>query len=110
MTPREKLLFVCNQGENRSRTASHMFSSYYDVKHAGIFNKSRPLTREMLEWADMIFVFEERHIAELKKRFPGIVASKKVINLEIPDHFPYGDTYLKELIKEKVGEWIGEPV
>ncbi|MBA3046412.1 MAG: hypothetical protein FP824_09405 [Euryarchaeota archaeon] len=51
--PKPKLLFVCNQGENRSRTSKEIFEKMgYETRAAGIYSDAQPLTRELLEWAE----------------------------------------------------------
>ena len=45
-------LFVCNLGKYRSRTAANIFGG----KYAGVFVN---LKKEDLEWADIVYVFEE---------------------------------------------------
>ncbi len=64
-----KILFICNQNQNRSKTAEEIFKGRFETKSAGLYNES-PVTEEQLEWADAVFVMEEEQRHELAKRFP----------------------------------------
>ncbi|MFH1132898.1 MAG: phosphotyrosine protein phosphatase [Nanoarchaeota archaeon] len=94
------LLFVCNQNENRSKTAEELFKDRENVRSAGLFNK-KPLTREQLSWADLVLVMEDRQRAEIGKRFQEYL-QKRILSLDIPDVFAHNQPELKALIKEKV--------
>ena len=78
-----KLLFICNQGENRSKLAETIFSEYHETKSAGLHNNI--LKKEQLEWADIVIVMEDRIITEISKMFPKEYMRKRIINLDIPD-------------------------
>jgi predicted protein tyrosine phosphatase len=103
-----RLLFVCNQGENRSRAGAELFAARgHETRYAGIHSDARPLTGEMLEWADIIFVFEDVHIGFIKANFPGIVASRRVVDLDIGDWHAHGSAELARLIMQRAAEWAG---
>jgi len=58
----KKVLFVCTVNRFRSKTAEEIFKSKFNVKSAGTSELANtPLSRELLEWADYIFVMEESH-------------------------------------------------
>jgi len=63
-----KVLFVCNLGENRSRTAAHMFKDKYETKYAGVLDNL--VTKEQMEWADVVVVMEEHQKRRLRAMFP----------------------------------------
>ncbi len=92
------ILFVCNQGKHRSRTASELVEN---SKYAGIFSQKRPVTKELVKWADKIYVFTEMQKEHLKARFPSVYG-KSLINLKIPDIYRYNQPELKDLLKEKL--------
>ena len=71
-----KVLFVCNQNENRSKTAESLFSNKFGTKSAGLYNK-KPVTKKQLEWADIIAVMEDSQRSEIAKRYPEIYLKKK---------------------------------
>ena len=98
MTSSPDLLFVCNVAENRSRTAAEM----YDGEYAGIRSEERPVTEELLRWADKVYVFETEHADWIRDRFPGFFP--KVSNLRIPDIYDYGVPVLRTVITERMEE------
>jgi predicted protein tyrosine phosphatase len=58
-------LFVCSQNRLRSPTAEHIFTGHsgIEVSSAGTNNDAEnPLTPELIEWADTIFVMERRTV------------------------------------------------
>ncbi len=101
------LLFVCNQGENRSLTAKEMYAKIgYNAKSAGIYSDSFPLNTDLLKWAEIVFVFEENHIQNIRNRFPDLAFEKRIVDLDIEDIYNYGNNELIKIIKKKVNEWL----
>ena len=90
------LLFVCNAAQNRSRTAAEMYGGMY----AGICSDERPVTEELLRWADSVCVFEKVQADWIRERFPGFFT--KVVNLDLPDIYDYDVPILRRDIKEKM--------
>jgi len=88
-------LFVCNQGKYRSRTAASLFGG----KYAGVFVN---LKKEDLEWADVVYVFEERQRSEIGRKFPTQYLKKRILNLEIPDIYGYMDRKLVDVLRRKL--------
>ena len=101
---KQKVLFVCNQNKNRSRTAEELFKGSYDTRSAGLYNQERPLTKELVDWTDAIVVFEETQKKELLNRFPEETSKKRVINLEIPDIYDYNVPPLIKALKKAMNE------
>jgi predicted protein tyrosine phosphatase len=95
---------VCNLGRNRSKTAAELMQGKHEAKFAGIYSMSSPISLTLLEWADKIFVMEDRQLDVMKKRFPYI--RKEIINLEIPNTYYYNQGDLKEIIKEKLADYV----
>jgi predicted protein tyrosine phosphatase len=108
--PMKKLLFLCSQNKLRSPTAETIFSEYerLEVESAGL-NKDaeNPLSAEMIEWADIIFVMEKSHRNKLSKNFKSFLNGKRVVCLEIPDDYEYMDSDLIKLLKNKVLPLLG---
>ena len=100
-----KVLFICNQNENRSKTAEELFKDRFKTKSAGLFNDS-PVKASELEWADKIIVMEDFQREELSKRFPKQYMQKQILSLDIPDIFHYNQPELVELLKAKVKELL----
>lgn len=105
----QKILFVCSQNKLRSPTAEQIFSETpdLDVLSAGTNHDAlTPLTSELLEWADKIFVMENMHREKLQKRFRSSLKGKKIICLGIPDNFSYMDPALVAILKKKVPQFL----
>ncbi|MBU1203570.1 MAG: phosphotyrosine protein phosphatase [Nanoarchaeota archaeon] len=96
-----KVLFVCNQGENRSRTAKELFKDRFETSSAGLYSE-KPITERKLNWADVIVVMEDAQRSEIAKRFPEQYLKKKILSLDIPDVFNYNNPKLKHLLKLKI--------
>jgi predicted protein tyrosine phosphatase len=106
----KKLLFLCSQNRLRSPTAEAVFSEYegLEVESAGLDHYAElPVSTEMIEWADIIFVMEKSHRNKLSKNFQPFLKSKKVICLDIPDDFEYMEPLLINLLKKKVLPLLG---
>ena len=100
-----RLLFVCRQNRKRSATAERVFCKRrdLDVRSAGVGHDALVRVNErMLDWADVVFVMEERHRQELEQLFPGHAALSRIISLEIPDEYAFLDPLLVELLKSRV--------
>jgi len=88
-----KLLFLCNQNQNRSKTAEILLKQKFQTKSAGLYNK-KPVTEKELAWADIIFVMEEAQRKEIGERFPKGDIQKQILNLDIPDVYACNDLRL----------------
>jgi predicted protein tyrosine phosphatase len=105
----QKILFICSQNKLRSPTAEQIFSETpgLDVLSAGTNNDAiTPLTSELVEWADKIFVMENMHREKIRKRFKSSLNGKKIICLGIPDDFSYMDPELIAILKKKVPPFL----
>lgn len=110
MQERLKVLFVCLQNRLRSPTAERIFSPYprLEVKSAGLDAESSvQINRELLEWADVVFVMERRQRNIIHKKFKDIYDRKRIICLYIPDDYDYMDPALVERLKESVTPHLG---
>ena len=96
-----KVLFICNQNENRSKTAEKVFKERFKTKSAGLHN-TRPVTKKQLSWADVIIVMEDIQRGEIAKRFPELYMQKRILSLDIPDVYHYNQPELIEVLKSKV--------
>jgi len=106
----KKVLFVCSQNRLRSLTAEQVFSTRRDieVESAGTnHDADNPLTAELVEWADIIFVMEKTHRAKLQKKFRKSLKSTRVICLDIPDNYRFMDPALVRLLEERVPRYLG---
>jgi predicted protein tyrosine phosphatase len=105
----KRVLFVCTQNRLRSPTAEQVFADRpgFEVASAGLdASAETPVSAELLEWADVIFVMEKTHRNKLSKRFRACLKNKRVICLDIPDQFGYMDPMLVCLLEAKVGPFF----
>lgn len=105
----KRVLFVCSQNRLRSPTAEQVFSNRagFEVASAGTDPAAdTPVSPELLEWADMIFVMERAHRNRLMKRFRPHLKSKRIVCLDIPDEYEYMDPGLVRLLEAKAGPFF----
>jgi len=95
------ILFICNQGKNRSKTAAEVFSGRFTTASAGLYGDT-PVTETQLAQADVIIAMEERHRTEIAERFPRIYLQKRILVLGIPDIYRYGQPELVRLLKAEM--------
>ncbi|HEV8600561.1 MAG TPA: hypothetical protein VGQ69_14470 [Gemmatimonadales bacterium] len=100
-----RVLFLCNRNCLRSPTAERIFSedSRLEVRSAGVDSDATvQVTRELLEWADVIFVMERRQRNLVHQRFADLYRAKPIICLYIPDEYALMDPALIELLRTRV--------
>ena len=100
-----RVLFVCSQNRLRSPTAEQVFSqnAQFECASAGTNNDAdNPLTSELVQWADVIFVMERAHRNKLGSKFKTVLGGKRVICLDIPDDYSFMEPKLVRLLKTKV--------
>ena len=105
-----KVLFVCTQNRLRSPTAEKVFGARprLEVRSAGTDKESKvQVERELLEWADIVFVMERRQRNIIHKKFKDLYQKRRIICLYIPDEYDYLDPALIELLKESVTPHLG---
>lgn len=105
----QRLLFICSMNRWRSPTAEQIFSSCPDVETASAGlnrNADNPLSGELLDWADLIFVMEKAHKTKLAQSFQPHLRDKRVICLNIPDHYQFMDEKLVALLTTRVTPFL----
>lgn len=105
-----RVLFVCSRNQLRSPTAEQVFSTWsgIDVQSAGLDKSSRePVTPELLEWAELIFVMERAHRNKLTKNFRPYLKHQRIICLDIPDEYEFMDPRLVRLFEKLVPPFLG---
>lgn len=105
-----KILCICNQGENRSKTTALLLrqgnkhETRYDGFYKEIYNENdrkwEKFNHNNLTWAERIIVYEEAHEEQLKKI--DYIYWGKSINFNIPDKYFFNQPELVKLIKEKI--------
>jgi len=103
----KRVLFVCSGNLDRSPTAEEMFRERGDleVRSAGtslLSSLRTRLSRDLVDWADVIFVMEDQHAEYIAQRLGMPEALKKVIVLNVPDRYRKNDPELRRLLREKV--------
>jgi predicted protein tyrosine phosphatase len=104
-----RILFLCSRNRLRSPTAEHLFSGRpgLEVASAGLApDAEEPVSGELIEWADIIFVMEKSHRTRLARKFQSLLAEKRIISLDIPDNYRYMQPELVELLERKVGRLL----
>jgi len=110
---RQHVLFVCTANVDRSKTAEDLYETdpRFEVRSCGVAPFAQVvITRELLEWADHIFVMnetEDHHVTAIRRRFPGF--AKPVIDLNIEDRWKRGHPELKKIIESRLDKYIGKP-
>ncbi len=114
MTPlRERILFVCTANIDRSRTAEDLYRGdpRYEVRSAGTAPyATNPLDRELVQWADRIFVMcerEDRHQTLMRMRFPGV--DRPIIDLDVEDRWRRGHPQLVRRLLRALRPHLGDP-
>jgi len=111
--PRERILFVCTANVDRSRTAEDLYrdDERYEVRSAGVAPFATvPLTRDLLLWADRVFVMNERedqHRTLIRIRFPDV--NRPLVDLDIEDRWRRGDPELVGLLLRRLRPHLGAP-
>ena len=100
-----KLLFICNQNKNRSKTAEGLFKGKFDTKSAGLYTE-KPVTEKQLSWADVVIVMDDEQRSEIAKRFPKQYMQKQILSLDIPDVFRFNQPELVDMLKSKVDNFL----
>jgi len=103
------ILFICSQNRLRSPTAEQVFANYRGIETASAgMNRDaeNPVTPELLEWADVIFVMERAHRNKLSAKFKPYLAHKRVVCLEIPDDYEFMDPALVRLLEVRVPRYL----
>jgi predicted protein tyrosine phosphatase len=103
--PKKRVLFVCNQNQNRSRTAEELFKDKFETKSAGLFG-GKILDEELLSWADIVCVMEDFQREEIGKRFPELYLQKKIISIDVPDIYFRNQPELVALLKKKASKIV----
>ena len=110
---REHILFVCTANIDRSRTAEDLYRDdpRFEVRSAGTAPfATTPLTRELLEWADRVFVMsekEDRHQTQIKLRFPA--TDRPVVDLDVEDRWKRGHPELVRRVLRSLRPHLGAP-
>lgn len=108
----KRVLAVCSGGLLRSPTIAHTLASEpynYNTRSVGT-NSDYALNlidQVLLEWADEIVCADTEHEVTVKLKLLDIgITRKPVVNLKLPDIYPYRDSKLVHLIKQRYDQYL----
>lgn len=107
-----RVLFVCTQNKVRSLTAEHLYRVRPDleVKSCGTANFAKTqFTKELLDWAEVIFVADDSQVEFMKQKFGADALGKPVVCLGLPDVFTYKSDPLVVKLIAKLDPYLGRP-
>lgn len=103
---------MCSRNRLRSPTAQQIFAKVpgWEVDSAGIApDAEQVISREEVEWADLLFVMERRHRSQLQRHFGSLLREKRLVVLSIPDDYDFMQKELVELLHQRVGPYLPSP-
>lgn len=106
----KNILFICSRNQWRSPTGEQVWKNHaaLNVKSAGTSPKAkRTVNVKDIQWAEVIFVMEEKHKSRLKAQFTRLLNHKTIHVLDIPDEYLYMDPELVEIMQQSVGNCLG---
>lgn len=107
-----KILFLCTANESRSRTAEFYFQQRYpqhNIRSAGLSAKEcnrsggRLCSTNLLDWADQIFVMEQKHLQRIE-HFMADIYNQKITVLNIEDIYKFMEQELIKVLEMKTAE------
>src|SRR3569832_1261554 len=104
------VLFVCGRNRSRSPTAEAVFGDHPDIEVASAGTSpdaDTPMSTELIEWADIIFVMEKSHRQKLSARFRSLLRNSRVVCLDIPDKYAFMDPELVRILTARVTPFFG---
>jgi predicted protein tyrosine phosphatase len=107
-----KLLFLCSRNQRRSVTAESLFrgADVYEVKSAGTDPGATVRVKQPhVEWADIIFAMEHKHLQFVQAHFGKSLAGKRLICLEIPDKYGGMSLELVEVLRKRLRLYLHLP-
>ncbi len=101
------LLFICSKNQWRSPTAELLFKGHqlHRARSAGTSDKARiKINQKLIEWADVVFVMENKHRDIIKQQYE--VRHKQMVVLNIEDDYQFNDPELVEILHAALQEWL----
>ncbi|MEC5217401.1 putative protein tyrosine phosphatase [Actimicrobium sp. GrIS 1.19] len=103
------VLFICGKNKWRSPTAEQIFSAHPGIEcaSAGLSHDAEvPVSTELVEWADLIFVMEKKQKSKLSEQFKAHLKGTRVVCLNIPDNYKFMEPALVKLLESKVAPFL----
>jgi predicted protein tyrosine phosphatase len=110
--PKRNILFICSKNQWRSPTAETLYrrQSGLSVRSAGTSSSARHhLNADDVQWADVIFVMEDKHLRRMRAEHGHLLADKPIHVLDIPDEYKYMAPELVELLRSSVDSILSPP-
>ena len=104
-----RTLFLCHFNQRRSATAERVFAKdpELEVRSAGTSDEAMVrVNQRMLEWADVVFVMDDRQRNALDHMFPGHPALNRVVCLDIQDNYHFLDPELVTLLRDRTHPYL----
>ena len=104
-----KLLFICRRNRLRSPTAEALFTNNASIETASAGTSSdahNPVSADLIDLADIIFVMESVHRRRLNNKFKSALKTKKLVVLGISDEYDYMDPELIKLLRTKLARYV----
>ena len=95
-----RLLFICNQGRHRSRTAAELLREEHETRYRGVYDN--PLTEDDLVWADVVLVMETHQRTVIARQFPTQYLRSRILVLDVPDVYSYGQPELVKMLQQRL--------
>lgn len=109
----KNILFICSKNQWRSPTGEQIFKNNVELntRSAGTSASARKtVNTKDIQWAETIFVMEEKHKSRLKSEFTRLLKYKDIQVLDIPDEYQYMDEELIDLLEQSVSAYLGIPI
>lgn len=101
----QHLLFICGRNRLRGPTAEAIFPQYEGIEalSAGLSKDAETsISGDLIDWADTIFVMEKTHRKKLIQQFSPLLKDKRIVVLDVPDHYEYMQPGLVKLLEVRV--------
>ena len=101
------ILFICSRNKWRSRTAEEIYKNFgiHQFRSAGTEKSARiRVNQNDLNWADQIFVMEQKHKKRLQAKFD--LKNRNLIVLEIEDEYQFMDSELISILKASIDPYL----
>ena len=105
-----RVLFICNSARVLGPTAAQVFAGRgFTTDFGGLArNADDALSGDQIEWAEHVFVMDNRVLRQLMDRFAGPMRGKRVVTLGISDLYTFMQDELVELLLTKAGPHLEE--
>ncbi|CAK7013282.1 phosphotyrosine protein phosphatase [Providencia rettgeri] len=103
------ILFICSKNQWRSPTAEQIWRNHENwvTRSAGTSRNARcPVNADLIRWADVIFVMEQKHKNRLQADFSRLLEYKPLHILDIPDNYQYMDPELVQILQDTVPSYL----